>query len=80
MKKASPRRKHSVKAQVQILDLTRAGSSMEFEVFADGEKLGTLSIGQGSINWKKGRKQYWGKSLAWTKFAELMNHAAYGDD
>jgi hypothetical protein len=50
---------------------------MDFEIFADGEKLGTLSIDQGSINWKKGRKQYWGKPISWTKFAELMNDAAY---
>jgi hypothetical protein len=77
MKTPSTRKKHSVKAQVQILDLTRAGSSMDFEIFADGEKLGTLSIGQGSINWKKGRKQIWGKPISWTEFAEMMNKEAY---
>ncbi|MEP6850601.1 MAG: hypothetical protein ABI999_17210 [Acidobacteriota bacterium] len=76
-KGSTPKKKHSVKAQVQILDLTRAGSSMDFEIFADGEKLGMLSLGQGSINWKKGRKQYWGKPISWTKFAELMTEVAY---
>ena len=78
MKEKAPRKKHAVKAQFQILDLTRAGSSMDFEIYADDEKLGTLSIGQGSINWKKGKKQYWGKKLNWSKFAEIMDRETYG--
>lgn len=77
MNDTTKRKKHAVKANVQILDLTRAGSSMDFEIFADGEKLGTLSIGQGSVNWKKGRKQYWGKKFSWSKFAEVMDRETY---
>jgi hypothetical protein len=49
MRKA--RRKHSVKATVQILDLSKAGTSLELEVFAkeprqDRKKIGTVIIGR----------------------------------
>jgi hypothetical protein len=79
MKTKTIRKKHSVKANVQILDLTRAGSSMQFEIFADGEKLGEIQLGQGTVNWIGKKRKVWGKSLSWTKFAELMNKVTYDE-
>ena len=70
------RRKHSVKATVQILDLSKAGTSLELEVFAkeprqDRRKIGTVIIGRGSLTWRKdyGKK---GRRISWSRFAELM--------
>ena len=40
---------HTTSAIVQILDLTRAGSSIELEMFSKGEKLGTLNIGRAHL-------------------------------
>jgi hypothetical protein len=65
-----------VTAHVQILDLTKAGSSMEFEIYADEEKIGTIVIGRGSLTWRGGRRQR-EKRLSWSKFAELMDGYAY---
>jgi hypothetical protein len=76
MKKKPARRKHTVTAHVQILDLTKAGSSMEFEIYADEEKIGTIVIGRGSLTWRGGRRQR-EKRLSWSKFAELMDGYAY---
>ena len=70
-------RKHTVKANVQILDLTKAGSSMDFEIYAEGEKIGTIVIGRGSLTWF-GKKRQHGKRLSWSRFAQLMDDHAYG--
>jgi hypothetical protein len=70
------RRKHSVKATVDIQDLSKAGTSLELEVFAkeprkDRKKIGTVIIGRGSLTWRKdyGKK---GRRISWSRFAELM--------
>ena len=61
---------------MQVLELTRAGSSMQFEVFGDGEKLGTITIGQGSFSWLGPRRQKtW--QFSWTEFAKMMNDRCY---
>ena len=74
MKKAQ--KKHSVKATIRILDLSKAGTSLELEVFAkeprqDRRKIGTVIIGRGSLTWKKdyGKK---GRRISSTRFAEMM--------
>jgi hypothetical protein len=48
MPKKKPIKKHSVKANLQVVELTRAGSSLDLEAYADQEKIGTMIIGQGS--------------------------------
>ena len=35
-------KKHSVKANLHVVELTRAGSSLDLEVYADKEKIGTI--------------------------------------
>ena len=77
-RKQKPVRKHRVTAQVQILDLTKAGSSIEFKIYANEETLGTITIGRGSLTWRGGRRQR-DKRLSWSQFAELMDKNAYGE-
>jgi hypothetical protein len=48
MKKKQPVKKHTVRAHIRVLEFTRAGSAMDFEIFAGGEKLGTITTGRGS--------------------------------
>lgn len=78
MKKKQVVRKHAVKASIQVHELTKAGTSIEFEIFASGEKIGTLVIGRGSLTWRGGRRQK-EKHIPWSRFAELMDEYAYGD-
>ena len=67
----SPEKKHSVKARLQDLDLSKAGSGIELEIFCDGEKLATIEIGHGSIGWKPARKRQF-QRIDWSAFAEHM--------
>ena len=69
-------KKHTVRAHMQVLEFTRAGSAMDFEIFADREKLGTITIGRGSLTWRgKSRKSV--KTFTWSDFARLMDEQAY---
>jgi hypothetical protein len=77
-KKKGTARKHRVTAHVQILDLTNSGSSMEFEIYASEERIGTITIGRGSLTWRGGRRQR-EKRLTWSQFAELMDKHTYGE-
>jgi hypothetical protein len=40
MPKKKPIKKHSVKANLHVVELTRAGSSLDLETYADQEKIG----------------------------------------
>jgi hypothetical protein len=71
-------RKHEVLAGIDNIELARAKSSLHLFILADGEKLGQLEIGQGSLFWwGKNRKK--SKRLDWSHFADKMNELAYGD-
>jgi hypothetical protein len=61
---------------MQVLELTRAGSSMEFEIFHGSEKIGTMVVGRGTLTWY-GKSRRTGKTLSWTRFAKLMDEQAY---
>ena len=65
-------RKHSVSASVQIHELTKAGTSIDFEIFSGAEKIGTIVIGRGSLTWF-GRNRRRAIELNWTRFAKLMD-------
>ena len=70
-------KKHHVKAHLQVTELAKAGSSLDLEIYASKEKLGTLIIGRGSLYWYgKGRQKR--KRISWTRFAEMMDDLAYG--
>lgn len=70
-------KKHSVKASLQVTELTKAGSSLDLEIYASKEKLGTLIIGRGALYWY-GRGRQNRKRISWTRFAEMMDELAYG--
>ena len=75
MRRKVARRKHTANARVQVLGLSKAGTSIELELFADAEKLGRLVIGRGSLtwfgaNWKRGRR------FTWSTFAAVMDRPA----
>ena len=70
-------RNHSVEANLHVVELTRAGSSLDLEVYADKEKIGTMIIGRGSLSWKGGKRQIT-KRIPWSRFAAMMDMLAYG--
>jgi len=59
-------------------DITKAGSTLVLDVYSEGDKLGVLSMGSGSINWR-GRNRRSKKRIDWTRFAEMMDELAYGE-
>lgn len=77
MRKKKVVKKHSVKANLHVLELTRAGSSLSLAIYADKEKIGTMVIGQGSLSWKGGKRQIT-KRIPWSRFAAMMDELAYG--
>ena len=65
---------HAVDAKLhQPFALTLEGYALRFVIRANGLKLGTLSIGKGSIGWK-GRSDKRVLPLGWTQFVRLMEH------
>jgi hypothetical protein len=73
---AAQEKKHRVKASLGIRELTRAGSSLNLQLFARGAKIGELEIGQGSLYWY-GRGRQKRKRIRWSKFADMMDALAY---
>lgn len=69
------RKKHTANARVQLLGLSKAGTSIELDLFADQEKLGTLVIGRGSLTWF-GANRKRGRRVTWSAFAALMDEPA----
>lgn len=70
------KKKHSVKANLQIFNLSKAGTSLELEVFEQKtktkrQKIGTVIIGRGSLTWIK-RKGQSGRRMSWSRLAEIM--------
>ncbi|HEY9502039.1 MAG TPA: hypothetical protein VIR01_10480 [Pyrinomonadaceae bacterium] len=71
-------KKHSVRANLNVKELTKAGSSLHLEIYANKEKIGTLILGSGSMFWF-GKKRQIRKRIPWTRFAEMMDKLAYGE-
>lgn len=70
------RRKHSVHAKLNVPELTRAGTSLRLEIYAEEEKIGTLTIGRGSLFWRGGKRKQL-IQIDWTRFAQIMDTIAY---
>ena len=66
-------KKHEVRVTVQVLELSKAGSGIELEGFAEGEKLGVVEIGHGSFGWRKASGKRGFRRVDWTTFAKWMN-------
>ncbi len=77
-KSQSRQRKHRVRCSMQVLELTKAGSSMRFDVYAENEKMGRVVIGQGSFTWYGGKRKV-GWTLTWSDFAKMMNERCYSE-
>jgi len=76
MPRRASARKHQVRASLSIVELTKAGTSLELQVYANREKIGSLEIGRGSITWRGGKRQK-EKRLTWSQFAQHMDSWAY---
>ena len=76
-KKKGSRRKHEVKADLKNLHLTVAGSALGLQLYANGEKIGELQVGRGSLYWF-GRNRQKRKRINWSRFADMMDLLAYG--
>lgn len=76
IKKTRTTKKHSVRANLHVVELTRAGSSLDLEIYAENEKIGTMIIGQGSLFWYGGKRQL-SKRISWSRLAKMMNELAY---
>jgi hypothetical protein len=70
-------KRHEVRVNVRVLELSKAGSGIELEVFAEGEKLGEIEIGHGSFGSQRraasaasvaltGRRSPPGSTRSWT--------------
>jgi hypothetical protein len=71
MRKKRSLRKHTVKAAVQNIDLTKAGTSISLSVYAAGEKIGTVELGRGSLRWYGKNKQK-PTPISWSRLADWM--------
>ena len=70
--------RHEVFAKLsQRFALTLEGSALKFDIRADRRRLGTLSIGKGSIGWK-GRSDKRVLPLGWTAFVRLLERERMG--
>lgn len=70
------KKKHKVTATMVSHELTKAGSGIELNVFSNNSKLGTLLVGQGSMQWTPAKKQS-SKRIDWTTFAQKMADEEY---
>ena len=63
---------HKVVAKFQqSFPLTLEGSALKFVIRADRRKLGTLTVGKGSLGWK-GRSDKTVLPIGWEQFVRLM--------
>lgn len=76
-RKKAKRKKHSVKGTIQLHQLTKAGTSVEFRIYDGNRTIGHMIIGRGSLTWY-GRKRHTGKKISWSRFAQMMDEIAYG--
>ncbi len=71
------KRTHLVAANLRVQQLSKAGTSLELEIFEFGRKIGTMTVGRGSLFWRGGKRQI-EKQIRWGRFAAMMDDLAYG--
>jgi hypothetical protein len=71
MAQRKTKRKFLVQANMRVLELSKAGTSVDFEIFSQGEKFGTLIVGRGSVSWRGQNRKVW-RRMSWTRFDRLM--------
>jgi hypothetical protein len=67
---------HRVTGNLNLVELTKAGSALTLEVYQKSRKLGTIVIGQGSFSWI-GHNRRHEREWSWSAFAKLMDREAY---
>jgi hypothetical protein len=67
---------HRVTGNLNLVELTKAGSALTLQVYQKNRKLGTIVIGQGSFSWF-GHNRRHEKEWSWSAFAKLMDQEAY---
>ena len=78
-KRKTANRKHEVRANLSNFQLAKAKSALTLQIFSAEEKVGELQIGRGSLYWW-GKHRQKEKRINWTKFTEMMNRLAYGEE
>jgi hypothetical protein len=71
-------RTHAVHANLNVPELTKAGSSLDLSIYARGEKIGEMELGRGGVYWRGGKRHKW-KRFSWSRFAEIMDGVVYED-
>jgi hypothetical protein len=71
MAQRKTKRKFLVQANMRVLELSKAGTSVDFDIFSQGEKFGTLVVGRGSVSWRGQNRKVWSR-MSWTRFDRLM--------
>jgi len=69
---SAPERRHTVRASLRNVDLTKATTALTLVLHDEGEKMGELVVGRGSFFWKArhGKKR---KRITWSDFAAMMD-------
>ena len=67
---------HTVRGSLAVRELSKAGSSLNLQLYASGKKIGELTIGRGALYWY-GRNRHTSKRIRWVRFAEMMDALAY---
>lgn len=64
--------RHTVRASLRNVDLTKATTALTLVLHDEGEKMGELVVGRGSFFWKArhGKKR---KRITWADFAAMMD-------
>jgi hypothetical protein len=71
MARRKTKQNFSVQANIKVFELSKAGTSVDFDIFSQGEKFGTLIVGRGSITWR-GQNRKIRRRMSWTRFDRLM--------
>jgi hypothetical protein len=66
-----------VTADLRVHQLSKAGTSLQLEIYELEHKIGTLTVGRGSLFWRGGKRQI-EKRIPWRRFAAMMDGLAYG--
>lgn len=69
-----PHQVHQVKTTINLEELPQAKSAIQLTILSDGETLGHITIGRGSLTWKGKGMKTTRKMLTWPRFAEIMEN------
>jgi hypothetical protein len=80
MRKKRPVKKRTARAHTQVLGFPRAGSAMDFGIFAGGEKPGTRDYHRARHAARGGKSRKSAETFSWSDFARLMSDFAWLTD